>query len=128
MPRRACGVDVSVGLEDHVAQPLVGPDELADDRPGNGQRGGDLEAGEKLREGSGELDLPETFSAVAPMVEVTRGPPGPLTQPGQPEITIGKNAISTATIIFGPSPNPSQTTNSGAIAILGMTCAKSTTG
>ena len=43
--------------------------------------------------------------------------------PAIPEMTIGKKAMRTATKIFGSMPNPSQTTNSGAMAILGMTWA-----
>src|ERR1041384_1392633 len=44
------------------------------------------------------------------------------------EITIGKNAISTATTILGARSVPSHTTNSGAIAIFGITWANNSNG
>lgn len=40
------------------------------------------------------------------------------------EMTTGKKAMSTAIRTFGVMPKPSQTTNSGAMAIFGTTWAK----
>ena len=48
--------------------------------------------------------------------------------PATPEMTTGKNAISTARMIFGVRPLPNQTTSSGAMAIFGITCANRTIG
>ena len=44
------------------------------------------------------------------------------------ETTIGKKPSMNAAITFGMMPNPNQTTNSGAIAILGTLCENTSSG
>ena len=78
---------------------------------------------------AGKRIFMNVLNLLAPIVEVSSRISGSTERsPASPEMTIGKNAIRTATRIFGDGPNPSHTTNSGAMAIFGITWANRISG
>src|SRR5437764_7484772 len=78
---------------------------------------------------AGSRIFQKVWPAAAPIVEDSWSISGSIDfRPVTIEMTTGKNAINTATTIFGVSPNPSHTTKRGAMAIFGMTWATSSRG
>src|SRR5712692_7992421 len=64
---RQLGLPVRGRREDHVAEPLVGADELADDGADHGQRDGHLGAGEEERQRHRQPDFQERLERAGPV-------------------------------------------------------------